>query len=364
MNLSDILAITTPIQVHPERCIHSFSPRATCQKCIQFCPSHSIDIKEGEISVESCNGCGQCVQACPHDVFEMDFPRAYALCNDSPLIIGCNKQDISDKPVLTTGCLQQFTWLQLALLASRFKEVVLFADSNLCSHCSCKWFPEGQLMLLERYGLQEHAKKICIIREKSSFESYLSEKFNNHNPRREYMKNQVNNIKNMAEKYTRQSVHGYLDAFRETLTTKSVLDFEKTQPHSLLLNELYAETAELNVSEKIPLQALSATRCRFCHICEKLCAWQALAIIEENGHAVLAHHDVLCARCGVCIDICPENSLLWNNGLTIKDITHPQWRILTEGNALVCQNCGEKFYPLTNDQNFCPICQNKTHRKK
>ena len=100
MNLSDILAITRPVQVHPERCIHIFSPRSTCQKCIQFCPNHSIKIYDSQINVESCDGCGRCVQACPHDVFEMDFPRAYALPNDSPLIISCNRQDVSDKPCL------------------------------------------------------------------------------------------------------------------------------------------------------------------------------------------------------------------------------------------------------------------------
>ena len=137
-------------------------------------------------------------------------------------------------------------------------------------------------------------------------------------------------------------MEGYLTAFNDAWKHHRVT-FEKVQSHALLLNELYEESPQ----------------CRYCHICEKLCPWEAIAIIEEDGHAVLAHHDVLCARCGLCIDICPEKGLLWDRGLTRENIANPHWRMLQQGVAKTCSVCGETFYPTTDNQDVCLICKNK-----
>ena len=122
MQLSDLIAMAAPVDVHPERCIRAFSPRATCSKCVQLCPNGSIRIDGGVVSVDTCDGCGRCIQACPHDVFEMDFPAALKMPQDGPLIICCRRHDFSDMPVLAANCLQQFTWLELAILVERFGE--------------------------------------------------------------------------------------------------------------------------------------------------------------------------------------------------------------------------------------------------
>ena len=97
MQLSDLIAMAAPVDVHPERCIRAFSPRATCSKCVQLCPNGSIRIDGGVVSVDTCDGCGRCIQACPHDVFEMDFPTALKMPQDGPLIICCRRRDFSDR---------------------------------------------------------------------------------------------------------------------------------------------------------------------------------------------------------------------------------------------------------------------------
>lgn len=359
MQLSDLIAMAAPVDVHPERCIRAFSPRATCSKCVQLCPNGSIRIDGGVVSVDTCDGCGRCIQACPHDVFEMDFPAALKMPQDGPLIICCRRHDFSDMPVLAANCLQQFTWLELAILVERFGEVVLFADQATCADCDFDWFPEGQQMLLERYGLAAYAEKLRVIRESDEMEAYLKAHFGDLNTRRAYMKNQLGHVRQAAEKYTRQSLSGYLDAFRETVHPERALVFEKTQSQALLLHELYEDAPERDPAQEIPLQALTNTHCRFCHSCEKLCPWQAIAIVEEEGRAVLAHHDVLCARCGLCLDICPEHGLHWDRGLTVENITSPHWRVLAEGAARECERCGEIFYTTEEGQTRCAVCRNK-----
>lgn len=359
MNLSDLIALSAPVEVHAERCIHQFSPRATCARCIQVCPSNSIHLSDGQINVETCDGCGRCIQACPHDVFTMDFPDALAMPQGGPLVIACRKHDFPDMPVLSTGCLQQFTWLQLAVLVHRFEEVVLFADEDVCAQCTYDWFPDGQTVLMQRYGLDFYEKNLRIIRRQDVMDAYLQKHFGELNARREYMKKQVEQVKHAAKQYTKRSLDGYLDAFRETVHPKQALCFEKTQSQALVLHELYEAVPQRDDEAGIPLQALAATRCRFCHTCEKLCPWQALAILEEDGKAVLAHHDVLCARCGVCVDLCPEHGLHWEHGLAVSDIAAPHWRALSEGKAIVCEHCGEWFYPTEEGQTTCVICRNK-----
>ena len=355
MNLSDIISMTNPVQVHLERCIHSYSPRATCKQCVHFCPNGSVQLENGCIAVESCDGCGRCIQACPHDVFEMDFQTALAV-KEGPLFISCKKEQLQDVPVMAAGCLQQFTWLQLALLVERFKDVYLYAEENRCNQCEFQWFPEGQIALMNKYGLENYGAHVHVVRNREMLTHQLNQTYGIINTRRQFMMNQFSGMKHAAKNYTEQTLNATLESLNENLH-KGVV-FEKTQSHAILLNELY-EKGIPNPKEELPLQALMSSTCRFCHTCEKLCPWQALAIIEEDGHAILAHHDVLCARCGLCIDICPEHGLMWSHGLTQGDIAEPHWRLLNEGEAVECERCGEKFYPTEEDQTRCAICKNK-----
>lgn len=355
MNLSDIISMTNPVQVHLERCIHSYSPRATCKQCVHFCPNGSIQLENGCIAVESCDGCGRCIQACPHDVFEMDFQTALAV-KEGPLFISCKKEQLQDVPVMAAGCLQQFTWIQLALLVERFKDVYLYAEENRCNQCEFQWFPEGQIALMNKYGLENYSAHVHVVRNREMLTHQLNQTYGIINTRRQFMMNQFSGMKHAAKNYTEQTLNATLESLNENLH-KGVV-FEKTQSHAILLNELY-EKGIPNPKEELPLQALMSSTCRFCHTCEKLCPWQALAIIEEDGHAILAHHDVLCARCGLCIDICPEHGLMWSHGLTQGDIAEPHWRLLNEGEAVECERCGEKFYPTEEGQIRCAICKNK-----
>ena len=355
MNLSDIISMTNPVQVHLERCIHSYSPRATCKQCVHFCPNGSVQLENGCIAVESCDGCGRCIQACPHDVFEMDFQTALAV-KEGPLFISCKKEQLQDVPVMAAGCLQQFTWLQLALLVERFKDVYLYAEENRCNQCEFQWFPEGQIALMNKYGLENYGAHVHVVRNREMLTHQLNQTYGIINTRRQFMMNQFSGMKHAAKNYTEQILNATLESLNENLH-KGVV-FEKTQSHAILLNELY-EKGIPNPKEELPLQALMSSTCRFCHTCEKLCPWQALAIIEEDGHAILAHHDVLCARCGLCIDICPEHGLMWSHGLTQGDIAEPHWRLLNEGEAVECERCGEKFYTTEEGQTRCAICKNK-----
>lgn len=359
MQLGDFITMASPVTVHAERCIHSFSPRASCHKCIQVCPSSSISLVNGCISVNACDGCGRCIQVCPHDVFEMEFSEALHTSIEGPLILVCRKHDFSDMPVLQTNCLQQFTWLQLALFVQRFGEVVLYASEKVCEACEFDWFPQGQQLLMQRYGLDAYVEQLHIIRDEDAMRALLEERFPSLNTRREYMVNQIEHIKLAANKYTHQSLESYLGAFHEAMHQEHTLRFEKTQSQAMLLHELYQSIPSCDTGQEIPLQMLTNSRCRFCRTCEKLCPWEAIAVIEENEHAVLAHHDTLCACCGLCLDVCPEHGLHWDHGLTVQDIIKPQWRIIADGSAKKCEHCGERFFPTEKGQDRCAICRNK-----
>ena len=209
---------------------------------------------------------------------------------------------------------------------------------------------------MNKYGLENYGAHVHVVRNREMLTHQLNQTYGIINTRRQFMMNQFSGMKHAAKNYTEQTLNATLESLNENLH-KGVV-FEKTQSHAILLNELY-EKGIPNPKEELPLQALMSSTCRFCHTCEKLCPWQALAIIEEDGHAILAHHDVLCARCGLCIDICPEHGLMWSHGLTQGDIAEPHWRLLNEGEAVECERCGEKFYPTEEGQTRCAICKNK-----
>lgn len=357
MKIDELINIAKPVKLHANRCIQSFSFRATCKQCVQICPDHSIAMIENHIDVHSCVGCGKCVQVCNHDVFEMDFPSVLQSDTKGFLILCCKKEGLIDLPVVQCDCLNQFTFLQLALMVRHFGKIYLYHDEKTCIHCQNMWFPNGQIELMKRYGLEAYASKIIILNNQEDLKKFVAHEGLDINQRRSFIQNQFKGLKSITLKYAKETADAYVSAVGESLSTKSQ-SFEKAQAHAMLLSELYSES-DTKEDECIPLKKLSNSACRYCHICEKLCPWDAIAIVEKEGKAVLAHHDVLCARCGLCIDLCPEKGLLWTQGLRVKDVKTPRWRILNEAEAATCECCGELFYPTKEKQTICSFCTNK-----
>lgn len=355
MNIFDYIALNIPVSVYNDRCIRCYSKKSTCIKCIQSCPTRGIVFNETGIDVTECIGCGRCIQQCPLHVFELDFQHIMDIDATSLIILSCYKSRLKDYPVIETRCLQQFNIYQLAVLLQKYSSIILFCDEETCEKCDSTWYPLEQKLLLEKNGLKKTSNNLSIIRNKKILDEFISKSDIDLNNRRLFMKNQWKNIKNTGNKYIEQTARSYIKSFSETVSSQKIV-FKKTQAQTMILHQCLLENEDVS-DEAISLQKLENSRCRFCVTCESMCPWGAIAIIREENNSLLVHHDVLCARCGICIDVCPENGLFWNQGLTVKDIYMPEWRVLKKGTKKQCNKCEEIFYTDKNEQELCVFCK-------
>lgn len=353
MDANDLITLTRPVTVQAQRCIHRYNARSSCSRCINVCPEHSIRLSGNEIEVDTCIGCGRCIQQCPLDVFSLDMPAAYAGNNGTCALV-CAKSDIDDAPVVRTRCLAQFTAQDLAILVQKYGQVALYAESSDCDNCQCSWHPQAQLMLMEQNGLRDAAARVHIFHKRQDLLRCLGIKEGE--GRRQFLKNMA--LRTRTE--TRKTLSGFAASYKEaaqTSLTQKQAPFEKVRSHGVVLHELLQH--EPDQEAPLRLEKLNLTHCRFCRICERLCPWEALAYHEEEDQAWLLHHDALCARCGLCLDLCPEEGLSWRSGLKAGDIAQPHWRPLAHALQKTCVKCGQPFYTTEPDADHCPICQNK-----
>jgi len=56
-------------------------------------------------------------------------------------------------------------------------------------------------------------------------------------------------------------------------------------------------------------------RCGSCHTCQGLCPYNAISMVDWNGHQVASINEVLCKGCGACVAACPASAVV-QNGFT------------------------------------------------
>ena len=105
----------------------------------------------------------------------------------------------------------------------------------------------------------------------------------------------------------------------QRLTNSSIIEEE-----GKIETERYAE---ISISEN----------CTFCKTCQTFCPTGAIR--RDNATARLYFNHILCIACGLCGKACPENAIVLERGLNLRDISP---RILFEAEMVVCPSCGKK----------------------
>jgi ferredoxin len=80
--------------------------------------------------------------------------------------------------------------------------------------------------------------------------------------------------------------------------------------------------------------------CNGCLACVRNCPAGALKYTDENGRRTLFHNMTLCARCGHCHRICPENAVEFHH------LLDGPWEEVTSLELARCEQCGEPVYTV------------------
>ena len=104
-------------------------------------------------------------------------------------------------------------------------------------------------------------------------------------------------------------------------------------------------------------------RCNACLACVQNCPASALDYVDDGNTRKLLHNMSLCARCGNCWRICPQNAV------EFQSLLKGPWEEVVTMELLRCAVCGEPLYTVNFSENLAerldrsvePLCP--AHRK-
>lgn len=79
-------------------------------------------------------------------------------------------------------------------------------------------------------------------------------------------------------------------------------------------------------------------RCNGCLACVHNCPAEALRYTDGDAGRLILHNMALCARCGHCRRVCPENAV------EFKHLLDGPWEEVTTLKLLHCEICGTPVY--------------------
>lgn len=79
-------------------------------------------------------------------------------------------------------------------------------------------------------------------------------------------------------------------------------------------------------------------KCNGCLACVQNCPTTALKYIDNEKKREILHNISLCARCGHCWRICPQDAI------EFKDLITGEFELVTSLNLVHCRVCGEPVF--------------------
>lgn len=231
-------------------CTRHKSPRSTCRRCADSCPSKAISIIGGipVIDGSKCNQCGKCIAACPVQAVAGIFPKRSVTQNQ---LIVTNKDVPAGK--------------ELLIYYKRGIRTIVCETEQLNE--------EWQEAIDEANGILQQL-------EETQFEVVFRK------------------VNRAEEKYTRRELF-----FSWKQESQSLL--REMAPAKWRFNQDDLDVSKYYPNHQFAEITLNHEKCVLCKACQALCNKKCFSITEE-GFSINPHR---CTSCRMCQDICPENAL-------------------------------------------------------
>lgn len=355
------------IELHRERCLHVRSVRSQCSLCSDSCPGFAITLDvhgRPELDASHCVQCGQCLTACPLEVFESPTFTERQLVNridtSMALAISCylpyGQLENLGRGVRTYqlgACLASLSpGVLFELCLTRSCELV----TSRCANCRLfqRLRPTFEANVTTAFRMLHGVRAAANLKETTPLflpqidecraHAALSEATMSANIRALFVKTRTSNVLEgrapLALRQKRKHVPMWRNRVRD-------LWFE----HGL--------SASGACDFAWPELVVDSKRCRACGVCMQMCPTGSISHALVDGMFVSSFIPGSCADCGLCLTVCPEGAL----SRTHRTFTHPFLAVDTFSRAAKrCIRCGMPVLENLGDL-LCVPCAAAANRR-
>ncbi|HRH82016.1 MAG TPA: 4Fe-4S dicluster domain-containing protein [Thiobacillaceae bacterium] len=312
------------------RCVHSRIETASCQACVDVCPTQAWRLDDDGLNLReaACDGCGLCQPACPGAALSLPArPARRKVAGTDAMVAVCDRVAAGvDGREGCLGCLNAIALTDLLRPYWQGYRVWLLASGD-CTAC-----PRGRAEpLYERIerlniALRQRGRAPIVHRHVSA-----------------------------------QVADGLLAADGENVTRRGFFRTLSRRPAAAVVGSRVVDEAPAagTLADLLPagddallpwVVELDARRCTGCHACARVCPEGAI-VLDESAPAYRLRHRA-CTGCGLCRDVCESGAVAPRAWSEPKQTLVPLRRQR-------CRACGVDFHvpaDASAEEGQCRIC--------
>ena len=309
--------------------MHSGCAVASCTACIDACPAGAVTLAGRFILIDgdACTRCGLCQAACPQAAIAA--PDTVKISGDTALMVCGRRQADGDSQ--TIGCVHALGLEQLAGLHAAGTRILSVATGkcDTCSNGAGVWLEQN----LADFNFIAQSRGLPQMQIRTAAQTELA---------------------------SREPVNEGRRRLFRSLLSPAGRDSRATGARALAALQAGAEIAKDDCFVAFSPE-IDPARCNACDACFRLCPEGALTLLKlEGGTQCYASDIAACTGCGICSDVCDQDSIDVASMVKAKD-----W--LMRLRRFRCAACGTENHELDDEGNcssLCRICSWSNHHKK
>lgn len=317
-----------------ERCVHALSPIASCQRCVDACPTNAWVLNDESLSLREdlCDGCGLCAAACPEEAIEGVRPQVlHAIGKPDLALAACERADVGTGP----GVLRCLHALELGDLARLYNTGVrrLVLSRGDCETCPRSHKDALSQALTQLNNLLADRALVPLIATELPAAEWRAEAIFARQPNRRAL----------------------FSTFRKLAVSATVVEDNANPAVAMQLPEWKS-------SRLVPVSPIiDGARCEACDACGRICPHQVITLVSATADGPAYEINARrCTGCGLCVDTCEVDAITlreWHRN-TITRLSLDELR---------CDACGNPYHGLrksSGPRNLCRICSRNNHYTK